>query len=92
MRRELPPAVLDAARQIHREVWGGTYREGQGPMHYASGTYWHRELHRLADRWERLAKAARVCASHLPATDREAEAEAERFRAEVDALRQEDRP
>lgn len=86
MRSVLPPAVLDAARQIHREVWGERYREGQGPMHYASGTYWHHELLRLADRWERLAEAARVCAGHLPSNEREAEAEYERFRAEVAAL------
>lgn len=55
-----------AARTIHREVWGVSYRVGDGPMHHAGGGYWRAELLRLANRWERLAKAARVCAETLP--------------------------
>lgn len=65
-RGPLPPEVEAAARVIHRDVWSGPYRPGEGPMHYAGGPYWHDELLRQADRWERMAAAARVCAEVLP--------------------------
>jgi hypothetical protein len=66
LRGDLPPDVLEAAYLIHPEVWRSNYVPGRGPMHYASGT-WHSEhLRELADRWERMAAAARVCAEFLP--------------------------
>lgn len=68
-RGPLPPGVERAVRTIHAEVWNNPYTPGEGPMHWAGGTYWHRELHRLADRWERLAAAARVAAGFLPDRD-----------------------
>lgn len=69
-RGELPPNVVAAVRTIHRAVWKTPYTPGEGPMHYAGGPYWHDELLRLADRWERMAKAARVAATVLPERDR----------------------
>lgn len=65
-RGSLPRPVEDAASIIHIEVWGEPYEAGKGPMHHAGGGYWHDELLRRADRWERLAGAARVCAEVLP--------------------------
>lgn len=62
----LPPEVENAARIIHREVWGGAYRAGEGPMHMAGGPYWHDELLRRAERWRLMADAARICAEALP--------------------------
>jgi hypothetical protein len=62
----LTPEVERAAWTIHRDVWGCAYEPGRGPMHHAGGSYWHDELLRLADRWERMAAAARVCAEVLP--------------------------
>jgi hypothetical protein len=66
MRGELSPDVQAAARTVHREVWGQPYKPLEGPMHYAGGPYWRNELLRLADKWERMAVAARVCAEVLP--------------------------
>lgn len=65
-RGPLSPEVERAARTIHREVWSEPYQVGRGPMHHAGGPYWHDELLRRADRWERMAAAARVCAEALP--------------------------
>ncbi len=65
-RGPLTPEVEQAARLIHREVWGEPYRPGAGPMHHAGGPYWHHELLRLARRWDRMAAAARACAGELP--------------------------
>lgn len=65
-REVLTPEVERATRLIHRDVWSGPYRPGRGPMHFAGGPYWHNELLRLADKWERMAVAARVCAEALP--------------------------
>jgi hypothetical protein len=65
-RGPLLPEVEAAARLIHRDVWGEPYRQGRGPMHYAGGPYWRGELLRLADLWEEMAEAARVCARTLP--------------------------
>jgi len=64
--RVLAPEVEAAARSIHGVVWNAPYRPGEGPMHHATGPYWRRELLRRATRWERLAKAARICAGALP--------------------------
>lgn len=69
VRGPLPPSVEQAARMIHREVWTGPYKPGEGPMHYAGGPYWGKELRRLADRWVRLAAAARIAAEWLPDED-----------------------
>jgi hypothetical protein len=66
VRGPLSPEVERAARTVHAHVWTGPYRPGEGPMHYAGGPYWHDELLRLADQWERWAAAARVCAETLP--------------------------
>lgn len=66
MRGWLTPEVETAARAIHRDVWGESYRALRGPMHYAGGPYWRNELLRRADRWEALAAAARTCAEVLP--------------------------
>lgn len=66
LRYPLPPEVEAAARTIHRDVWREPYRRGRGPMHFAGGPYWRNELRRRADRWERLAAAARICAEALP--------------------------
>lgn len=68
-RGELSAEVQAAARTIHREVWGESYRPLEGPMHYAGGPYWRDELRRLADKWERMAVAARVCADALPGAE-----------------------
>lgn len=65
-RGDLPPEIREAARTIHREVWTGPYVDGEGPMHYAGGTYWHDQLLRQAARWEHLARAARIAAAWLP--------------------------
>lgn len=66
MRGELPADVVQAARIIHQAVWSEPYRPLRGPMHYAGGPYWRTELLRLADEWERMAAAARICAEVLP--------------------------
>lgn len=66
MRGELSPEVVKAARLIHREVWNSAYEPLHGPMHHAGGPYWREALLRQADRWERMAAAARVCAEVLP--------------------------
>lgn len=66
MRGELPHEVQKAAHYISTAVWGEPYRPGKGPMHYAAGPYWRNELLRQANQWERMAKAARVCAEVLP--------------------------
>jgi hypothetical protein len=67
MSRPLPPAsVVPAVRRIYRAVWKMTYEAGHGPLHYAGGSYWHDELLKQADRWERLAADARVVAQYLP--------------------------
>lgn len=66
MRGELPHEVQQAAHCIHTAVWREPYRPGKGPMHYAGGPYWRNELLRQADQWERMAKAARICAEVLP--------------------------
>lgn len=65
-RGPLPAHVVAAARTIHVEVWGNQYEPGEGPMHFAGGPYWRAALLRRANRWERMAKAARVCAEVLP--------------------------
>lgn len=65
-RGPLPPEILAAARTIHAKVWTDPYRPGEGPMHHAGGPYWRNELLRRADEWERLAAAARICATWLP--------------------------
>lgn len=65
-RGTLCPRVTQAAITIHQEVWNEPYSVGSGPMHHAGGGYHRRELLRKADRWERLAAAARVCAEVLP--------------------------
>lgn len=67
-RGPLPPDVEKATRRIHRAVWRGSYRAGDGPMHYATGPYWPNELLRLADSWERMAVAARICSAHMAET------------------------
>lgn len=69
-REELPPHIVRAARTISRAVWKHPYVPGEGVMHYAGGPYWHDELLRLADQWERWAKAARIAATVLPERDR----------------------
>lgn len=69
LRGELPPDVLAATKTIHRELWGEPYVPMRGIMHFAGGSYWHRALLRQADRWERMAAAARVCAEWLPKED-----------------------
>jgi hypothetical protein len=66
LRGPLSPEVERAARTIHRAVWKQPYRAGEGPMHYAGGPYWRQYLLDQADRWEHMAKAARVCAEVLP--------------------------
>lgn len=68
-RGTLNPRVENAARIIHREVWGDPYRPGEGPMHFAGGRYWRNELLRRAERWELMADAARICAEVLPDAD-----------------------
>lgn len=65
-RGPLPPDVEEAARRIHHEIWNAPYRSGEGPLHHAGGPYWHDELLRRADRWERLAADARLCARFFP--------------------------
>lgn len=65
-RGPLSAEIERAARTIHRKVWTDPYRPGEGPMHHAGGPYWRNELLRLADLWERQAKAARICAEALP--------------------------
>jgi hypothetical protein len=65
-RGPLPPDIAKAARLIHRRVWNDGYLAGEGPMHHAGGPYWHHELLRLADLWEKQAAAARLCATFLP--------------------------
>lgn len=65
-RGELPADVVPAAGLISRMVWQQPYVPGQGPMHMAGGSYWHDELLRRANQWERLAAAARTCAEYLP--------------------------
>jgi hypothetical protein len=64
--RALTLEVERAARTISPALWGGPYRDGEGVMHYATGPYWRNELLDKADDWERLARAARVCAEALP--------------------------
>lgn len=71
-RGPLPPEILRATRTIHAVVWTGPYVEGKGPMHYAGGPYWHHQLLRQADEWERLAKAARIAATWLPDSEGDA--------------------
>lgn len=66
MRGLLPPEVERAAATISREVWGESYQPLRGVMHYGGGPAHAADLRRRADRWERLAKAARVCADFLP--------------------------
>lgn len=68
-RGDLPPEVEAAARTISRAVWGNPYKPGEGSMHWAGGPYWGQELRRLANKWERMAVAARVCAGWLPDAD-----------------------
>lgn len=65
-RGELCPRILQAAKIVSPVLWGEAYHPGRGPMHFAGGPYWHGELHRKADQWERLAKAARIAAEVLP--------------------------
>lgn len=65
-RDEFPPEIVRAIRVIHKAVWGGPYVPGEGVMHFAGGPYWNNELLRLADQWERYAKAARIVARELP--------------------------
>lgn len=65
-RRSLPPEVVKAAKVISQEVWNEPYREGEGVMTHAGGPFWRSELLGQADEWERMAKAARVCAEVLP--------------------------
>jgi hypothetical protein len=65
-RGPLSPEVEAAARFIHREVWGESYRPGEGPMHYAGGPYWRNWLVAQAGIWEEMARAARTCAEALP--------------------------
>jgi hypothetical protein len=62
----LSPEVEQAARTISQYVWGHSYRPGEGVMHFAGGPWWHDELLARAEKWERLAKAARICADALP--------------------------
>ena len=64
-RGPLPPEVEIAARTISRAVWHQPYVAKEGPMHYAGGPWHANNLRRLADHWERLAAAARVCADYL---------------------------
>lgn len=66
VRGPLPPEVEQAALRISTAVWRQPYRPGEGPMHFAGGPYWRNELLRQADRWERMAADARVCAGVLP--------------------------
>ncbi len=75
IRETLPEHLLPAARRLSRALWNTTYRPGEGPLHYAGGTYWHHELLTRADRWEALAADARALASFLPATERESDAQ-----------------
>jgi hypothetical protein len=65
-RGKLAPEVVAAARLISPDVWAMPYRPGEGPMHMAGGPYWHIKLLALADKWERMAAAARACAEVLP--------------------------
>lgn len=65
-RGPLSLVVASAATMLHRTAWGTPYRSGEGPMHHAGGPYWHGELLRKAAEWERLARAARICAEVLP--------------------------
>lgn len=65
-RGPLAPEVERAALRIHVAMWREPYRPGRGPMHNAGGSYWHDELLRQADRWERMAADARTCAAALP--------------------------
>lgn len=65
-RGELPLHIKKAAQLISPTLWGQRYVLGDGPMHHAGGPYWHDELLRRADEWERMAAAARLCAEVLP--------------------------
>lgn len=65
-RGEFPPEIVRAIRVIHKVVWDASYRPGEGVMHHAGGPHWRNELLRLADQWERYAKAARIVAQELP--------------------------
>lgn len=65
-RGALCPRVGQAAAIVSPVLWGEAYVEGRGPMHYAGGSYWRDELLRKADQWERMAKAARICAEVMP--------------------------
>lgn len=65
-RGSFPPETEREINLIHLHVWGEPYKLGRGPMHHAGGSYWHNELLRLADSWERMAQAARICAEYLP--------------------------
>jgi hypothetical protein len=65
-RGPLPAHIIKAAQTVSSVVWKQPYVIGEGPMHYAGGPYWHNELLRRADAWERWAKAARLCAEVLP--------------------------
>lgn len=72
-RGPLPPDVESATRTVHQYVWHGPYVPGEGPMHYAGGPYWRKELLRRADRWERQAAAARICATVFPTEEDDAQ-------------------
>ena len=69
-RGELPHDVEKAARCIHRVVWNEGYTKGRGPMHHAGGAYWPSRLLRIADSWERMAVAARICSAHMTSPER----------------------
>lgn len=64
-RGPLPPDVAKAARLVSPVYWGQRYAPGGGPMHWAGGPYWGNHLRQEANRLERLAAAARVCADYL---------------------------
>ena len=65
-RGPLSPEVEEAAHRVHGYIFGVPYKPGGGPLHHAGGSYWHDELLRRADHWERLAADARTCAQVLP--------------------------
>jgi hypothetical protein len=57
--------VDEAARLISPVVWNQPYKPGEGPLTHARGPYWHEELLRRADQYDRLAEAARIVAVEL---------------------------
>ena len=54
--------VLDAARKLSPLLWGGPYKPGRGPIHWATGPWSPKELRRKATEWRRLANAADLIA------------------------------